>query len=252
MNSRSFWLHPLIRNTIGLLVLVLAWYLRDRFFFTERTGFQKFLPYLLLATMYMWIVFHNRILLDRLYLAGKTKKYFLWTTIIMVISSVNMYITIYLLFDKRDPLTQILGFWVFTIAGAGIYLLFRNRSGMKTRPIIIHNNDISNPITHFNFTADNHQYSLPLDTILYIESLENYIRLITDAKPLIVRMSLKDAEQKLSPVFIRISRSHLVNRRHIGSHKDDIILVGERELKIGKVYKKYVSELIASQITSNG
>ncbi|MEJ0029204.1 MAG: hypothetical protein WDO15_01990 [Bacteroidota bacterium] len=43
------------------------------------------MPYLLLLTMYVWIVFHNRVLLELFYLAGKKGKYFLNTGMVMVI-----------------------------------------------------------------------------------------------------------------------------------------------------------------------
>jgi hypothetical protein len=244
MKNRSVWSNPIARNIVGVLILLLAWYLPDRFFFTQREGFQKFVPYLLLLTMYAWIVIHNRMLLERLYLAGKRKLYFLWTGVLMTVASANVFLTIRVFFDNRDPVPQILGLWVFTIAGAGIYLLFRYRSSiMQPRPAIVR--DIhQSEVTRLDFAADGRQYSLDTGSIFYIESLENYIRIVTDPKPLLVRMSLKEAEQKLSPGFIRISRSHLVNSVHIGSFTDDSIMVAGRELKIGKVYKKYVKELI--------
>ncbi len=248
MDSRSFWSTPVVRNLAGVLVLMLAWYLPDRFFFGQRTGFQKILPYLLLLTMYAWIVFHNRILLDRLYLSDKRQKYFLWTAIIMIAGSLNIYLVIRFIFNNSDPLPQILGYWVFTIAGAGVYLLFRYRDKIMERPTIrpvIVRNDVASNIKDFGFNADGRQHSLPVDSILYIESLENYIKVFTNQKSFVVRMSMKDAEQRLTPLFVRISRSHLVNPTHIVATNEDSVTIGGRELKIGKVYKKYVMEMIS-------
>lgn len=237
MKSRAFWSRPIPRNLVGIVVLLAAWFLPDRFFFAQREGFQKFLPYFLLLSMYGWIVFHNRILIERLYLAGKRPKYLLWTGVIMAVASMNMYLTIRFIFPGADPLPQILGLWVFTIAGAGVYLLFRHRSKSTTTQQVV--------VEQFEYNADGRQHSMSLDSILYIESLENYIKLFTDSKTFIVRMSMKDAEGKLSPPFIRISRSHLVNPAFIEVHDEDSVTIGSRELKIGKVYKKYVKELIA-------
>src|ERR1044071_9058641 len=98
MESRWSWSHPVVRNSIGILVLMLAWYLPDRFFFSQLDGFQKFLPYLLLLTMYGWIVFHNRVLLDRLYFSDKRQSYFLWAGAVMITGSLNIYLTIRILF----------------------------------------------------------------------------------------------------------------------------------------------------------
>ncbi len=129
---------------------------------------------------------------------------------------------------------------MFTIAGAGIYLFARPQPKIRV-PVE------AKEIVNFDFTADDRQHSLPLESIIFVESLENYIRVITLRQTFLVRMSLKQAEQTLSPVFIRISRSHLVNRNRIDSLKENEIVISGRELKIGKVYKKYVSELISNQ-----
>jgi hypothetical protein len=239
MSSRVFWSGPVVRNLAGVIVLLLAWYLPDRFFFAQREGFQKILPYILLLTMYGWIVFHNRVLLERLYLSGKKGKYFLNAGLVMLVGSVNIFLVIHYVFPGRDPSTQILGFWVFTIAGTGIYLFARPQPQVY---VPIDKKEIAN----FDFTAEDRHHSLPVDTIIYIESLENYVRVITVRQTFLVRMSLKQAEQTLSPVFIRISRSHLVNRNRIESLRENEIIVSGRELKIGKVYKKYVSELITN------
>ena len=236
MNSRWFLSSPFFRNLAGVIVLMLAWYLPDRFFFSQRTGLEKVFPYIMLLTMYGWIVLHNRLLVERLYLAGKRRQYFLWAVSAMVIGSLNIFLTMHFLFPGTDPLQQIVGFWVFTIAGAGIYLFLRppDVKPLNATPL--------KEISNFEFTADDRRHSLPLTSIVYIESLENYIRVITDGKTHLVRMSLKQAEQMLSPVFIRISRSHLVNRNRIELLKETEVVISGKELKIGKVYKKYVSE----------
>ncbi len=240
MNSRVFWSGPFVRNLAGVIVLLLAWYIPDRFFFAQREGFQKILPYIMLLTMYAWIVFHNRVLLEHFYLSGRKDRYFLYAGLVMIVGSMNIFLVIHYVFPGRDPSTQILGFWVFSIAGAGIYLFTRSQ---PQKPVPIDKKEITN----FDFIADDRQHSLPLDSIIYIESLENYIRVITAKQTSLVRMSLKQAEQILSPVFIRISRSHLVNRNRIELLKENEIVVSGRELKIGKVYKKYVSELITNR-----
>jgi hypothetical protein len=249
MKDRFSWSHPLVRNSIGVLVLMLAWYLPDRFFLAQREGFQKFLPYLLLLTMYGWIVFHNRVLIDRLYFSDRRHRYFLWAGLVMIIGSLNIYLTIMTLFGGVDPLPQILGFWVFTIAGAGVYLLFRYRDKIMERQAVqrntIRNNSGTTGIANFDFTADGRHHSLSPAIILYIESLENYIRVIAEGKVFLVRMPMKEAEQKLSAVFVRISRSHLVNPKHVETLGENVVVIGGKELKIGKVYKKYVQDAMS-------
>lgn len=59
------------RNLVGALALVIAYYIPDRYWIETRAGLDKFLPYLFLLLMYAWIVFHNRLLFEGLYLNNR-------------------------------------------------------------------------------------------------------------------------------------------------------------------------------------
>ena len=105
---------------------------------------------------------------------------------------------------------------------------------------------------HFICNADGKSYRLSYHEIIYLESLENYIRVHTKARPIIVRMPLKQAEQILPRTsFVRISRSHIVNVSHIQTLGDEALTINGERFKIGKVYKKYVAEQM-SATRSNG
>jgi DNA-binding LytR/AlgR family response regulator len=97
----------------------------------------------------------------------------------------------------------------------------------------------------FSVMLDEFPKEVPYKEIHYVESLENYIRIITSKKPLVVRLSLKETELRLpAPPFIRISRSCIVNANHIQTVNGDTIFVHGKELKVGKVFKRYVEKFL--------
>lgn len=97
----------------------------------------------------------------------------------------------------------------------------------------------------FNFSADGEQYCLATNEILFLESLENYVKVYTADKTYITRLSLKDAERRLpTSLFLRISRSHIINMSQIDDRQSNAFVIAEYTMKIGKTYKKYVEERV--------
>lgn len=238
-----------IRNLVGFAALVAVHYVSDQYNLLHRSGFNKTSPYLFLLLLYGWIVFHNRVLFEKLFLKGRRTAYAGWTILAMSISSFNMYYILHYVFNVQNTLPQILSFWVYTITGLGIYVIFKYLNAIQEQPqqaATIPQTEAST-LTHFKFTADGIAHNIPIDKILYLESLENYLKVFTTQKSYLVRLSLKEAEEKLSrSEFIRISRSHIVNLRHVTGNGRDSVRLKDQELKIGKVYKRYVEEQLAT------
>ncbi|MGM9699399.1 MAG: LytR/AlgR family response regulator transcription factor [Prevotella sp.] len=84
--------------------------------------------------------------------------------------------------------------------------------------------------------------SIAVDTISYIEALENYVRIHkVDGTKVTTKMPLHAVEQMLpDDMFLRIHRSFIVSRKRIAEYtKTEMTLVGEpRPLPIGKKYAK--------------
>ncbi|GHM99571.1 hypothetical protein WSM22_10610 [Cytophagales bacterium WSM2-2] len=241
-----FW-----RNALGIAALLIAYFIPDRFSISERAGFAKFSPYLLLLLMYGWIAFHNRILFERLYLEGKKRVYFLWAIGLMIFSSVNMHLVIVYGFDEPETLSKILSFWVFTITGLGIYVIFKYQDTIQKKAEAVSSRPDSS-VQFFSCFVDGLEKQIPLNTITHFESLENYVRVFTQQKILVVRLSLKEAEQKLPKSFLRISRSHIVNTQFVESVQSDSLKINGQIFKIGKVYKRYVESELAVELQSGG
>ncbi len=250
MKMEKGWLNVLARNGLALFALMLVHYIPDRFFWKERSSFDRFVPYLFLLTMFGWIVFHNRILFGKLYLKGKKKAYFTWTLFIMLFSSINMHIILRFVFHQTDTLTKILGFWIFTVTGLGVYVIFLYLRTVNARNQVQNNLSTINETraTHINVVVDGMEKQIPLHEVLYVESMENYVKLFTsDKKMHLVRISLKEAEFKLSkPGFLRISRSHIINTSYVEGFDQNNIQISGKLFKIGKVYKRYVEEQLNS------
>jgi hypothetical protein len=242
----SFLKSVVWRNVIGAAALLIAYYIPDRFTVHQRDGFAKFIPYLLLLVMYAWIVFHNRVLFENLYLKNKKRTYFLWTIGLMAFSSMNMHFVIVYGFDASETLSKILSFWVFTITGLGVYVIFKYQDAILNRQKVVPPRT-DDSIAFFNCTVDGVEAKIPFDDLFYIESLENYVKVFTKGKTFIVRMSLKETEQRLPKSFLRISRSHIVNTRFVETAEADAIRVKDQVFKIGKVYKRYVEDQLANR-----
>ena len=99
--------------------------------------------------------------------------------------------------------------------------------------------------------ADKRYYKIQLDDILFIEGLKDYVVIYTQNQKLITAMNLKTIHQKISsPLFLRVSKSYVVNMQHIESFDSHTIYIGEHEIPIGEVYgsdffDKYSGGLIA-------
>ena len=234
--------NTILRNLVGLSLLLLAHFLTDVFHFSKRTGFNKTSPYIFLLLLYGWIVFHNRILFERLYLKGKKVAYFSWAVLFMAVSSLNMHYIIVYGFNINFTFPHILSFWLYTLAGLAVFIIYKNFSHEKKiqEPVVT---EAESMPALFHFSEDGVKHQLPVENILWIESLENYVKIITAQKTYLARLSMKEAEETLpKPVFIRISRSCIVNARHVSQVDNDSITVRNQQLKIGKVFKKYFEE----------
>jgi hypothetical protein len=253
METRSWLKSALWRNVIGATALLIAYLIPNRLSWSQRNGFDRFSPYLFLLLMYGWIVFHNRVLFEGMYLSNKKRAYVIWTTLHMTFSSIIMHVVLVYGFDQTDTISKILTFWVFTITGLGIYVIFRFLHIIEGKKPVRRNVTDANATstTYFSCIVDGSEKQIPHSDILYFESLENYVKVITSKKTHIVRQSLKDAELKLpKSLFLRISRSNIINTDFMISLDQDSITINGQSLKIGKVFKRYVEEQLSMNAKS--
>jgi DNA-binding LytR/AlgR family response regulator len=95
--------------------------------------------------------------------------------------------------------------------------------------------------TNFIFVrADYSLVKINCDEILYIESIDDYIRIhLQDKKPIMTLSTLKAIEEKLpDKYFIRIHRSYIVSLNKISAVRGKNILVVSTELPLSAKYEE--------------
>ncbi len=90
------------------------------------------------------------------------------------------------------------------------------------------------------FRHDRKMVKVMTNDILYIESVKDYIKIITrSAKPLIVKQTISSLDEMLPDTdFVRIHRSYIVAIDKIRSYTPTLIEIGDSELPIGRLFQK--------------
>ena len=100
------------------------------------------------------------------------------------------------------------------------------------------------------FRVDRKMVKVFLNEILYVEGFSDYVKIITTTKTLITKQLISTLEETLpKEIFIRIHRSFIISINKINSYNADIIMVGNAELPIGRLFKQNVIRKL--QLKSN-
>jgi len=83
------------------------------------------------------------------------------------------------------------------------------------------------------------------EDILYVESLSDYVRILTAEKTIITRETITNLEEKLNKNFIRIHRSFIVPLNKINSYTNEFIEINKKALPISRSYKESVLQKLA-------
>jgi two-component system, LytTR family, response regulator len=95
------------------------------------------------------------------------------------------------------------------------------------------------------FRADRKMVKVLLSEIVYIESMKDYVKVITDNQSIITKQSISSVETMLpEKKFIRTHRSFIVSVDKIRSFTNELIEIGKTEIPIGKVYRNTVLKLL--------
>ena len=89
-----------------------------------------------------------------------------------------------------------------------------------------------------------------INNIRYIEGMSEYLKIyLTDAKPIVVLLSMKKMEERLpTHTFMRIHRSYIINLNEIQEvNKNRVILDADTFLPIGDMYREQLNQYIESK-----
>lgn len=96
---------------------------------------------------------------------------------------------------------------------------------------------------YFFVKADRRFVKVCFKDILFIEGLKDYVVLNTLDQRIITAMNIKTIHDQLpQSIFIRISKSHIINIQHVGSFNNNLVFIGENEIPIGNTYRSYFFE----------
>ena len=81
------------------------------------------------------------------------------------------------------------------------------------------------------------------DDILYIESLKDYVKIVTTSDAIMTKYRIGDMENELlAKGFLRIHRSFIVNLKQVSAFTASDVEIGKTELPIGDSYRGLVAK----------
>jgi DNA-binding LytR/AlgR family response regulator len=95
------------------------------------------------------------------------------------------------------------------------------------------------------FRADRRVIKILLNDILYIESLRDYIKVVTATQNIVTKQSISSVEESLPREnFIRIHRSFIVAINKINSYNTETVGIGKNQLPISRFFRHEVGKLL--------
>lgn len=93
--------------------------------------------------------------------------------------------------------------------------------------------------TTIQIKSDRKLFQIDLSEIVYIESLDDYVRLHLRQKNLVTREAISALEEKLpEEQFVRIHRSFIVSKKFIEAMTSEYVVVAGKELPFGRAFKQ--------------
>lgn len=87
--------------------------------------------------------------------------------------------------------------------------------------------------------TDSRLVQIDRSNILFIEALGNYVNVYTNGGRYTILSTMKEIETKLTaPDFTRVHRSYIVRLDKIEVIEDNYIVINDKQINIGKVYKE--------------
>ena len=97
--------------------------------------------------------------------------------------------------------------------------------------------------------ADRRFVKINFTDITFIEALKDYVIIHTAGQRVITRMNLKAIYEQLpDAMFIRVSKSFIINSLHITSFDNNSILIGKHEIFIGDNFRTLFDDFVSKNI----
>ena len=101
---------------------------------------------------------------------------------------------------------------------------------------------IASPLSDFFFVrSERKMVKVNFESILYIESLSDYVKIHQENRTIVTRETISNIEVKLPQSdFLRIHRSYIVAMSSIDSYTNEFIEIGKKALPISRTYKEAI------------
>ena len=113
---------------------------------------------------------------------------------------------------------------------------------------LINNVPTADNAKHLMLKADYGLIKVKLADILFIEGLDNYLKIHLDSQsPVVVRLTMKVLVEMLQEnEFVRVHRSYIVAVNRIESVKQKIIIIAGEEIPVSKYYEDDLKTLLGN------
>lgn len=112
-------------------------------------------------------------------------------------------------------------------------------------------NNIEQVAADFFFVkADRRIFKVYFDKILFIQGLKDYVVMHTENQKVITAMNIKTIYDQLpKDRFVRVSKSYVINVKHIDSVDNNTVYIGSNEIPIGSIYRDlFFNEFVTRRI----
>lgn len=108
--------------------------------------------------------------------------------------------------------------------------------------------DVAKPAQDYIIVkADRRYHRIPYSDIIYVEGLKDYVVIHLTDRKIVTRMTIKNMEETLpADIFMRISKSSIVNLKAVESFDSNDVFIGSAELAIGINYRDALMQRLLS------
>lgn len=102
-------------------------------------------------------------------------------------------------------------------------------------------NNIEQVMDDFFFVkADRRIFKVYFNSILFVQGLKDYVVMHSEHRKVITAMNIKTIYDQLPKnLFVRVSKSYIINVKHIGSVDNNTVYIGTNEIPIGNIYRDF-------------
>lgn len=112
-------------------------------------------------------------------------------------------------------------------------------------------NNIEKVADDFFFVkADRRIFKVYFNNILFIQGLKDYVVMHSENQKVMTAMNIKTIYDQLpKDMFVRVSKSYVINVKHIGSVDNNTVYIGTNEIPIGSIYRDFFfNEFVTKKI----